>query len=186
GLGRRGEPAVITKTVFLEVAEKAWQSQDPGSNPSAAALANATKAVFDAVRQFFEDRWQLLQSLEAAAAQGGDKGDPEAGEAAAAGAAAAVPGVAAGALQGALHVLAGRLERTLSLAPQTAAGEDGETSAAHARASRAVAVLAAYVDGFASLAGCNAMASSGSLWLQVCKGSDQSQVLPWALLVEVT
>lgn len=190
GMQRAEEPANIATAVLVEMSEKTWQSQDPSKDNSPLALASTTKAVLDGLAQSLEERWSLLQSLEAvpAAAEDGVATDQVSR--------AASTRVLVVAVRAALKALSVRIEAAMvssaahvsaGVAPGEDAGVTGDSSA-HVRASRAVALLAAYVDGFAKIAECPPVAKSLGLWREICQDQPGhiSDVLPWALLREVT
>jgi len=93
----------------------------------------------------------------------------------------------ASAVLAALAVLGKRLEPSFSVAAVGAGESPDEAMLAHSRASRAVAVLAEYVEGLPSLANCAPMVEDPTLWVHCCRDSadGSTQALPWALLHEV-
>ncbi|CAJ1410396.1 unnamed protein product [Effrenium voratum] len=147
GLQRQDEAASIANGVFLDLCERAWQSQ----------VTLGARAVFDALAQALEERWPLLQALEA----------PDSEE--------EPPPVTVTAVKAVLTSLSTKLVEVIGDG-RTGAQVDEDT--ANTRASMAVGLLGVYVDGFDRLAQCAALLGR---WAEVAG----HEVLPWPLLREV-
>eukprot|EP00930_Biecheleria_cincta_P040940 TRINITY_DN28035_c0_g1_i1.p1 TRINITY_DN28035_c0_g1~~TRINITY_DN28035_c0_g1_i1.p1 ORF type:complete len:805 (+),score=210.63 TRINITY_DN28035_c0_g1_i1:23-2437(+) len=173
------ESASIVVEVFLQLVEKAWKNNMPQQDASAAELATAVRAVFEALAQALQERSALLEALEAApqpAAGADSTTDVSSSQPPTAPVLVTVPAVKA-----ALVALGKKVGQQV---------QDGKTSQADEvalqnKASRAVALLGVYVDGFAALAESTPLADR---WLEVCKetrAAQQEEVLPWPLVGEV-
>lgn len=190
GLGRPEEAILIASTFFVELSEKAWQSQAPrGGDAAAADLAAGTKAVFDVLVQSFEERRAVMASLEptaqaakaATAAGVSEEVVPQAVDASRSNA------IIVSVAQSALRVICKELEGSFPAAGGGASGAQPgmEGTSVYVRAARAVALLAAYVDGFDELAKCAAVAESPGFLQQVCEDIEEAETLPFGLLREV-
>jgi len=189
GMGKADEPVQLAVSVFQELAEKAWQGQALRSDASAGELGEAVKSVFQAFTQGFDERRELLQLLDSAVASTPSSPSVAGSKAAK----ASRPSAAAGAARAALLVLCKEVDTRLggtsaNVANSDASSMTAEESTAHARASKAVAVLAAYVDGFEAFSKTSTMLESPDLVVDICRDDSDvqaSQVLPWSLLREV-
>lgn len=165
GMQRQEEAVSIANSVLLELCERAWSSQgarDAKLSPGdVAAVAAAAQATFQALTQALEERWPLLQALEASASEDSP------------------PALVATTVKAALAALAAKL---LDIIGDGKSGAQVDEATANQRASMAVGLLGVYVDGFARLQQLSAMQQA---WPQVCAATHEAEALPWPLLREV-
>lgn len=187
----------IIDSVFAQLAERILQSGGLRDDAGATEYATAVRTVLEGMGKFLEERWPLLKSLEGpppTEEAGGSKeitatkeeGDDTLGVG------TDVNDVVVSAVQSALGVLSTELEKRLGsnspASPKSASAptEDGMPSEEHQRAARAMASLAAYVDGFATVEAVTPIAAGRPvLWSNICSERDGFTGLPWALLHDV-
>jgi len=158
GLQKTNELAFIVNNVFVELTQKALQGAGED-------IAGAVRVLTEMLPRSLEDKWPILQSLEPEGAPG-------------------VNGIAISAIRAALGTLSHQVDECLGSAGHNI-NAAGEEASAVTRASRALALLAAYVDGFEALAHCSPLTQSPNLWRNVCKEAEGSEILPWSLLSEI-
>eukprot|EP00913_Durusdinium_trenchii_P027561 g25851.t1 len=148
--------ASIANGVLLDLCERAWNSQ--GRAPSSPGdVAAAASTSFQALTQALDERWPLLQALEAEREEetgtGGDQ---------------------VTAAKAALGALSQKLLTVL----------DGRDADELSRASMAVGLLGVYVDGLGQLCQLPALQHR---WSEVCSPAAPNvpEVLPWPLLREI-
>jgi len=174
GMKKGEEPVAIANNAFRDFADKAWQSKGVRPDTAANELAAAVLAVFEAIALSLEDRSQLLQILEQSIAEGAP-GNSNAQSA---------DSVVVSAIRASLAFLGAQVETRLRGGPSaTDVGSDAHATDSDARA---LALLAAHVDGCAALAKCSPLADEPELWLEVCRDTEQAAILPWTLLREVS
>lgn len=161
GMQRQDEAVSIANSVLLDLCERAWSSQGARAPSSPGDVAAAAQATFQALAQALEERWPLLQALEASAED-------------------SPPALVATTVKAALAALAGKL---LDIIGDGKSGAQVDEATANQRASMAVGLLGVYVDGFARLQQLSAMQPEA--WQQVCAATHEAEALPWPLLREV-
>jgi len=183
GLQKREEVAVTVNTVLLDLSEKAWQSR---GGMSTSDLGGAVRAVLDSLAQAVSERWPLLKLIEK------ELESPNAEEDAPPASVEVHKTTAVStALLTVLNFLGEQVEVRLSSpstaasAPLSEAGLSRDEATAHVRASQAIALLAAYVDGFLALHKCPPPGEGQTLWPEVCSASAGFNTVPWGLMKEV-
>lgn len=197
GLGRPDEAIVIANAVFVEFCEKAWQSHAPrGTDAAAADLVAGTKAVFDVLVQAFEDRRAVIESLEpsaqaakTASAAGGVFEDPvptQTSDKCSNNSSSCIIAIMVSVARAALGVISRELDIPMTSGGRTSGMHPGgEETSMYNRAARAVALLAAYVDGFDELAKCTAVKETPGLLPEMCNDTVDAEILPFGLLKEI-
>eukprot|EP00435_Cladocopium_sp_Y103_P004151 s2665_g1.t1 len=211
GMQRQDEAVSIANSVLLDLCERAWSSQGARAPSSPGDVAAAAQATFQALAQALEERWPLLQALEASAE---DRSELCSGSYICSG---LPPSYLLCSFCNAILLFAQQAQSvserpaasphstrdsppalvatTVKAALAALAGKlldiigDGKSGAqvdeatANQRASMAVGLLGVYVDGFARLQQLSAMQPEA--WQQVCAATHEAEALPWPLLREV-